>query len=149
VTLIDVNIKLKRNLETATNLNQEISQKASKAIDKSKTIYLSGRNKNETFSTLEENIFFICSEGNYVQIKYKDQAVIKQKMIRNTLNNINDQLKNIDSIVQCHRAYLVNTAKIVNAQGNAQGFRLKLKDIDETIPVSRKYVPMVKESLAL
>ena len=149
VTLIDVNHKLKKNLATATNLNQEIDQKSTEETKTPVTIQFSGKNKNETLRIEQERIYYICSEGNYVQIFYKDQSDIHQKMLRNTLQNISQQLPNTETIVQCHRAYLVNINKIINAEGNAQGFKLQLKDIDEKIPVSRKYVPSLRESLSL
>ena len=53
------------------------------------------------------------------------------------------------TVVQCHRTFLVNTEKIIRASGNAQGFTLQLKDLPETIPVSRKYVPQIRKSLDL
>jgi len=149
VTLIDVNHKLKKNLATARNLNQEIGQKSTENTKAPKTITLSGKNKNETLTLEQSRIYYICSEGNYVQIFYTDQSAIHQKMLRNTLQNIRQQLPNTETIVQCHRAYLVNIDKIINAEGNAQGFRLHLKDIDVKIPVSRKYVPSLRESLSL
>ena len=64
------------------------------------------------------------------------------------VSGIKEQLKEADSIIHCHRTFLVNSDKIAEAQGNAQGFTLQLHGTDETIPVSRKYVPHIKESLA-
>jgi hypothetical protein len=149
VTLIDVNRKLKKNMETASNINKEIHQNTSDNIDKNEVLILRGKNKNETLTIKEDQFYFLCSEGNYVQIYYQEGTDFKQKMLRNTLHNISQQLQNSGTIVQCHRAYMVNTDKIIKAEGNAQGFKLKLKDLSEKIPVSRKFVPTVKRNLAV
>jgi DNA-binding LytR/AlgR family response regulator len=149
VTLIDVNRKLKKNLKTASNINKEIHQNTSDNIDKNKALILRGKNKNETLSIKEDQFYFLCSEGNYVQIYYQEGTDFKKTMLRNTLHNISQQLQNSSTIVQCHRAYMVNTDKIIKAEGNAQGFKLKIKDLSEKIPVSRKFVPTVKRTLAV
>jgi hypothetical protein len=147
ITLYSVNQKLKKNLAIATNINQEIKHKEVLGNDKHEMVTITGKNKGESLTIAVENISFICSEGNYVRIYYKSEAGIENRLLRNTLNDIKLQMQSTNSIVQCHRAYLVNTAKITKAEGNAQGFKLSIKEFNKTIPVSRKYVPLVKKSI--
>lgn len=149
ITLYSVNQKLKKNLAIATNINQEIEQKEAVDNHKHETVTISGKNKGESLTIAVENIYFICSEGNYVRIYYKGEAGIENIMLRNTLNEIKIQMQSTTSIVQCHRAYLVNTSKITKAEGNAQGFKLTINGFRESVPVSRKYVPSVKESISI
>ena len=147
ITLYSANQKLKDNLAIATSINQEIEQKGTLDKAKHKTVTISGKNKDETLTLQEEDIYFVCSEGNYVRIYYKGIAGIENMMLRNTLSEIKLQMQSTDSIVQCHRAYLVNTTRVTKAEGNAQGFKLEMDEINETVPVSRKYVPSVKENI--
>jgi len=149
ITLYSANQKLKNNLAIATSINQEIQQKGALDKEKHEMFTISGKNKGETLTLPEENIYFICSEGNYVRIYYKGKAGIENMMLRSTLNEIKLQMQNTDSIVQCHRAYLVNTTKVIKAEGNAQGFKLAIDELNKTVPVSRKFVPSVKENISV
>jgi hypothetical protein len=148
VTLISFNIRLRNNLKEASGLNQSIKGKRSEDSSKEKIIKLKGKNKDEYFSLSSENLLYIVSEGNYVQIYYLEDSETKQKMLRNTIGNIKDQTKNVEFIVQCHRAFLVNIKKITESRGNAQGFTLSLEKSSSSIPVSRKFVPTIKEKLS-
>jgi len=148
VTLISFNIRLRNNLKEASGLNQSIQGKRSEDSSKEKIIKLKGKNKDEYFSLSSENLLYIVSEGNYVQICYLEDSETKQKMLRNTIGNIKDQTKNVEFIVQCHRAFLVNIKKITESRGNAQGFTLSLEKSSSSIPVSRKFVPTIKEKLS-
>jgi len=147
ITLYSVNQKLKKNLAIATNINQEIEHKEAVDNDKHETVTITGKNKGESLTIAAENIYFICSEGNYVRIYYQGEAGIENRLLRNTLNDIKLQMQNTNSIVQCHRAYLVNTAKIIKAEGNAQGFKITLDDMNKTVPVSRNHIPSIKETI--
>ena len=49
-------------------------------------------------------------------------------------------------IIQCHRAFIVNTNKIISAKGNSQGLRLSLENCNNEVPVSRNYVDLVRSS---
>jgi DNA-binding LytR/AlgR family response regulator len=45
--------------------------------------------------------------------------------------------------VKCHRSCIVNLDKVVKVSGNAQGFKLHLKETDFVVPVARKYSEVV------
>jgi DNA-binding LytR/AlgR family response regulator len=67
-------------------------------------------------------------------------------LIRNTISAIEEQLKTHHPLIfRCHRGYMVNIRKILSVSGNAQGFKLFLEGVTETIPVSRSYVPEFRE----
>lgn len=145
--LTDVNRHLKKNLAMAQSLNRDIHEKPPHAKD-NRLVELKGNNKNEKLSLSPNQIFYVRSEGNYVHICFEQEGRVQKQMIRNTLAGIKEQLHEADSIIPCHRMYLVNTGKITEACGNAQGFTLHLHKTDETVPVSRKYVPLIRESIA-
>lgn len=58
-------------------------------------------------------------------------------MLRSTLRRMEDALASWPQFFRCHRTYLVNLDKVAHVSGNAQGYRLHLEGLDDTIPVSR------------
>ena len=74
-----------------------------------------------------------------------DENTLKKVTYRITLSTFEIQLKEASSLVRCHRSYMVNLKKVKNISGNAQGLRLELINQSEIIPVSRKYIPIVKQ----
>jgi DNA-binding LytR/AlgR family response regulator len=48
---------------------------------------------------------------------------------------------------RCHRAYIVNLAAVEHVSGNAQGYKLHLKDVAELIPVSRNLNSVLSSKL--
>ena len=86
------------------------------------------------------NFIFAKSEGNYCTIYYQNDSVIEKKLIRISLSNLENQLSREENIVRCHRSFLVNKLHIISKKGNAQGLKLKIKNMDEQIPVSRNYL---------
>ena len=76
---------------------------------------------------------------------FLDENKLKKVTHRVTLLSFEIQLKEVFSLVRCHRSYMVNLNKVKNISGNAQGLKLELINHSEIIPVSRKYIPIVKE----
>jgi len=68
-------------------------------------------------------------------------------MLRSTMRKMEDAVSNWPQFVRCHRTFMVNFDKIEKVSGNAQGYRLHLVDVGETIPVSRNLNSMVQERL--
>ena len=40
-------------------------------------------------------------------------------------------------LFRCHRAFIINLDKVTHVEGNAQGYKLRIQDYEELIPVSR------------
>ena len=88
----------------------------------------------------------ICIEAmqNYVHIHYNKENEILKKTIRNTISSIEQTLLRTD-IQRSHRSFLVNTTRIKDISGNAQGLKLEMNPSPGFwIPVSRKYIPVFK-----
>lgn len=81
-------------------------------------------------------ILCIESSGNYVEVFYEDQS-LKRKVLRNKISTIQEQLADQKSLVRCHRTYIVNIDFVESISGNSQGYKLKIKYLDISIPVSR------------
>jgi hypothetical protein len=97
--------------------------------------------KKETFTIDTNSIIYIKSEDNYVTIHYENRNDVKEKMIRISLTKIHKQLK---ILIKVHRSYLVNPEYIVKIKGHSQAAKLRLKQIDTTIPISKTHYSHVK-----
>lgn len=142
------NTKLKANLEEAQELNSRIVRQPleENITDDSKLITLSGITK-ESITTPVEDLLYLEAFGNYVKVFYRWEKTIKQKMLRATIKQMEDQLQDYPSVIRCHRAFLVNISLITGVKGNSQGYRLSFKYSDQEIPVSRAYTKQLKQEL--
>lgn len=94
----------------------------------------------ETVAVKIHEIYFIRSDGNYIEIFLCENGVFKKQIIRNTLKDIEQQLSNYPNIIKTHRSHLVNINHIVSVKGNAQGYTICFKNCSDTIPVSRNNI---------
>jgi len=95
--------------------------------------------KKESLTFTADEFLFAVSEGNYVVFHLYNEKELKKIPIRNSIADIDDQLKDIPYFFRCHRGFIVNLNMVVSKKGNASGYLLKLKHSTDVIPVSRKY----------
>ena len=94
-------------------------------------------NGKEQCTMAPGDIRYITSADNYVQLHFiKDNKPVSQ-LLRNTLRKAEEALSPYPQFFRCHRAYIVNMSAVEHVSGNAQGYKLHLKDVAELIPVSR------------
>ncbi len=87
-----------------------------------------------------ENVIFIQSADNYIEINYIENNDVSKFLIRNSIKKIESNLNNTP-IIRCHRSYIVNTKKIETAKKTSSGFNLHLKQApNKIIPVSKTYI---------
>lgn len=134
---------LKKNLRSAAQVNKQINVK-SRDIDEEEKITITSNNKNEMLSISPSNLLAIKSEGNYVDLFYKDESKIYKKMFRSSLKRMQENYFSKQPFFQCHRAYIINTNMVKKAEGNSQGFLLEIDGLEFKIPVSRNYVTKFK-----
>ena len=142
---IGLNLTLKKQLEEVKQLNIELAKRKSDFNDD--IIHFESENKNEFYKTKSSNILHIQSAQNYIEIFEDKKESKKPTLLRNTLKNIEELLKTNPTFFRCHRAYIVNLSKIEMVDGNSQGYLLKLKGSDSSIPVSRSYTKNFKQAI--
>ena len=109
-----------------------------------KRITLFDNNGVLKFSTSSENLYFIESDDNYIQVWYKDSSSeMKQYMLRCRLKTIEESFADSD-LVRCHRKYVVNMSKVryLTSEKDAYYIDLGIEEINP-IPVSKTYEPAV------
>ena len=139
------NIRLARNLREATELNLRLSKKQEAEEMPSATLVFSGGTK-DTLVMDARSFLYAESEGNYVRLHYlslKDNRPVS-RLLRLTMKQAEAAVASAPFIVRCHRAFLVNLHQVTKMDGNSQGYRLRLEECAEEVPVSRAYVRRVK-----
>lgn len=93
------------------------------------------------------DVVFIKSADNYVEIAYKEDGIFKKQLLRTTLKKIEEQLQTNSDFIRCHRICIVNIHHIKSLENKNQNYWLVMDGFEETIPVSRQYLLMVKDRL--
>ena len=131
---------------SANEVNKNLEKEKSEFFNNQK-IKVYGDNQKDFIEFKISNFLFIESSGNYVEIYYLENDKESRKTLRNTIKNSLGFFQNINEVLQCHRAFIVNSSKIINTKGNSQGLRLNLENCDMEVPVSRGYVEKIKSKL--
>jgi len=136
ITVLNQNRMLAENLRIANDYNIDFESKTINELKEEKVCLMAENNKDK-LEVNSSDLIYITSTGNYIQVFYQKGKELKSILLRNTLKQAEDQLKNNHFMIKCHRAFLVNRNKIIRIKGNSQGLRLILDCTDEEIPVSR------------
>lgn len=138
---------LKINLENAGQINNSIKAKSMPPVFQSNDqIILLSENEKDKLQMESSQLFYIESSDNYSTIIFNAHGSKKKSMLRGSLKRMESQL-NIDHIVRCHRAYIINLRNVKHVEGNAAGYKVKFEGLEESIPVSRTYSAEVIEKL--
>jgi hypothetical protein len=122
-------------LNFAASINEYKNDSAQELV-----INISSSLKKESLSFYANELLFATSDGNYVVFYLSKNNKVQKVPIRNSISNIEDQLKQIPYYFRCHRAFIVNLNKVQSKKGNALGYTLSLANCEEKIPVSRKKI---------
>lgn len=112
-----------------------------------KSVEFVSENISENFKLPLADVAFIRSADNYVEIVFKEGVVFKKKLIRNTLKNIEQQIRQYSNFLRCHRICIVNVHFIEKLNRNNESYWLEIKGYSEQLPVSRQYILKLKEAL--
>ncbi|MDH6357524.1 LytTR family DNA-binding domain-containing protein [Parabacteroides sp. PF5-9] len=141
---------LKQNLHAAAEMNKRLMDRLNNLqeikTDTENRLTLTGSTKDSVELSIDQ-LLYIEASGNYVKICYLENEVVKQKMLRATIAQMEKELEAHPDIIRCHRAFMVNIRQIATVEGNSQGFQLKLYHIKEEVPVSRSYTPVIRKML--
>jgi hypothetical protein len=100
-------------------------------------IRINSQLKKEELSFYPSEFIYAESDGNYVIFYLKRNNLVKKEIIRNSINNIEQQLSGIPYFLRTHRAFIVNLKKVSSRQGNTLGYLIKLTETEIRLPVSR------------
>jgi len=94
-------------------------------------------------SLKRSDILYLQGSDNYVTIWYNTQNKASKYLLRNTLKKLEDELVG-ESIIRCHRSYLVNMEKVKLIKKEKEGMMIELESNTPVfVPVSRSYMNQV------
>ena len=100
------------------------------------------------FSIKKENLLYLESAENYVNICYLNKGKVSKYLLRDTLKKIEESFSGTE-IIRCHRSYMVNFDKVKVIRKDKDGLKLELDNpsvID--LPVSKTYVNTVMQTFS-
>jgi hypothetical protein len=112
-----------------------------------RSIEFISENHTENLKLMISEVILIQAADNYVEIIYLDGETYRKKLIRNTLKNIEIQIKQYSNFVRCHRACIVNLHFIEKMNQSLSSHWIVLRGYPDKIPVSRQYLLKIREAL--
>jgi len=140
VILLAYIYQLQKNQTVAEQLNSQSTRmqnvpKVEEPITPKK-MELFAENGKDSLSIPPNDLLYMQSADNYVEIIYQKDTEVKKEILRNTLQRLEKQI-GITDILRCHRSYIINLSQVERVSGNAQGYKLHLKGEQGIVPVSR------------
>ena len=101
-------------------------------------------NTSETLAVDPQDISFVEASDNYCTIYWYDSGILKNKMLRQTLKNIEEQLTSFKNIVRCHKTFMINLHQELKITGNARAHFIESRSLPIRIPISRSKSKSIK-----
>ena len=140
--IINHNKMLRTHLKLADELSKKL--KENKLIQE-KIVHFNSDYQKDSLTIKVSLILFIRSANNYIEVFWKEGEVIKNQMVRCSMTNAEELLKEYKFIFKCHRSFMVNISYIERIEGNSQGYKLYFENVNFSIPVSKNFSDKLKE----
>lgn len=111
-------------------------------------VSFSGAGERERITLELQQVLYFESDGNYVILHYLENGNRKRYLMRNTLSALEDADFPFQFLLRIHRSYLVNIYLVESISGNVQRSKVKLRYLEDFLPVSRSYVHDARSRLA-
>lgn len=145
MVLLDYLRLYRRHAGRARELQEKV-RKLERGATEGPHLQLVSQNENERLLLKPGELLYLTGADNYVEVHFRVSGEAKTRLLRGTLRAFLEQADHPD-ILRCHRSWIVNLQHLVDLSGNAQGYRLTLRGVERTIPVSRSYAGRVLKRL--
>ena len=112
-------------------------------------VQLVAGNGKDIFSAKTEDILVFHSSGNYIEIFWLDNQIMKKKLFRQSFAVVEKYMNKKSQFVKCHRCWMVNLAKIESLSGNSKGYFVAIKNLGFKVPVSRNNISSFRKFIPL
>jgi len=144
--LADVNKNLREQLRHVVGRQIKMEKfEANEVMGNHPPLKFASESRTDKIEFPREDLMLVRSADNYVDIVYKEGDEVRRKTLRNTISNVQAYLRKYPEFLRCHRTCIINTHYILNLTNSYKGYRLRILDYDEEIPVSRQYILLIKE----
>lgn len=147
--LYDMFRKLKEENDTLQSQKKVVQEQVYRYEEEvlNRTVQFVSGDKSEILALKVAEIALVRSADNYVEVIFKDGENFKRSLIRNTLKNIELQLKDYSYFIRCHRTSIFNRYFVEKLSRSYNNNWITIKGFHEKIPVSRQYIIAVREAL--
>lgn len=132
--LLRQNYLLRINQKNASRVSHALQSMAGPS---EKLLVFKADSDRGQFQVNANHLLYMSSEDNYVQFVWENDKDIRKTLLRSTLGRVEEVLVTHPDFFRCHRAFIVNLKKLKSVEGNSQGYRLVLSQVEETLPVAR------------
>ena len=129
-------------------LNSNPVSRASSIRANKRSVVIISDNEKEILRIHPDKLLAIESAKNYVMVYFESDGKTVKKLIRTSLSKLEAELTS-ESLLRCHRSHFVNLKKVEYTTGNSRALFIKIKGIENCIPVSRIYVKKITQELRL
>ncbi len=91
------------------------------------------------FKIAASELVAVEAADNYCKFHHVKDGQRKTKVLRMTMKEAEEALQGAEHFYRCHRSFLVNGAMVEEVLGNSQAYRLKMRHLEEPVPVSRAF----------
>ena len=144
--LIRQNQQLKKYSAEAASLQSKLAEmnkiemKSSASVpkvDDNERLVIKGDYQKEKVDIKVNELLYVAAANNYVKVYFFENGKVVYSILRITMKKMEDTLLPYPNFFRCHRAFVINLYRVKEVIGNAQGYKIKLEDVEELIPVSR------------
>ena len=139
-----LNEELKKKQEPELFLPHEVEKPNEKPLQQE--LKLTGTT-NESVTLQISYLLFIEAVGNYVKVCHLRDGQVRTDMLRATMKQMEETLKDYPMIVRCHRAFLVNLCQVEQIISHSGSTQLLIKYCHESLPVSRSNMAQIKDAI--
>lgn len=131
--------RLEQALGNACRLNR-VQIRALGQVDESRRTHISARTHRGLELIAVDDIRFLQADSKYVSVRHGGGEVLVDDALRDLEEEFGDMF------VRTHRSLLVGIRFITAIEKGADGqHRLRLKDVEQTIEISRRHLPGVRK----
>lgn len=129
---------------------KELKPNSLSHVENSKDLLtITGENNKVHLAINYDQLLYIKSSGNYLDIYYLKGEIASKELVRVSLKELEANITD-SSIVRIHRSYMVNKHKISSFKKTRKGYKLIVQHSpDEILPVSLGYKDKFEEALEL
>ena len=108
-------------------------------------LILEGKNKYEKLILDVEDFVMIEAFGNYVLVHFiNHKKQIEKTILRNSFSLLCESLNDFSVLKRVHRSYLININKIISLEMKNRKASIRVKYIDNLVPVSKSKVEFIQ-----
>jgi hypothetical protein len=112
-------------------------------------LILNGENNKVVLAIKYNQLLYIKSAGNYLELFYYTGEKINKELIRMSFKELDEMITD-PKVIRVHRSYMVNTVYVNSAKKTKKGYALNIQYFpEEKIPVSYGYKTEFEKVLQL